>query len=321
VTRDVRGVVYAEFLIAFFPLFTLFTGTVQLALIAQASLVVRHAAVCAVRKAIVVLDDDPAEYDGEPRNALVTGRRDAVSDVALGVLRLIAEVPIGDAPVEIPRDQPVQDGARLAAVRSAAYLPLAAVAPPIELWTSLFARTRRGELSAQLSLAQTLGDSPWWRVLQGYGLYARFASAVSFPRAPRAPELRDPEEPFGRNEPVVARVTYVYPCTVPWAAALVCAPLIDLAALARTADAAATHVEHGELGEAVSGLESGFTSLRQSAADRTQLVTELGQAELPGLAVGWLAATSQPVVVLRGEAALPNQAAPYRYASEREDEP
>jgi hypothetical protein len=321
VRRDVRGVVYAEFLIAFFPLFTLFTGTVQLALIAQASLVVRHAAVCAVRKAVVVLDDDPAEYEGEPRNAFVTGRRDALSDVALDVLALIAEVPIGDAPSEIPRDQPVQDGARLAAVRSAAYLPLAAVAPPVELWTSLFARAGRGELSTESSLAQTLGDSPWWRVLQGYGLYARFASAVSFPRAQRAPELRDPEQPFGRHEPVVARVTYVYPCTVPWAAALVCAPLIDLAAFARTADEAATHVAHGELGEAVSSAESGFTKLRQSAADRAQLVSELGQAELPGLAVGWLAATAQPVVVLRGEATLPNQAAPYRYASERERAP
>lgn len=321
-TRDVRGVVYAEFLIAFFPLFTLFTCSVQLALVAQASLVVRHAAHCAARKAIVVLDDDPAAYDGEPRNRLVTGNRDVLSDVALRVLELVAGVPIGDAPSAVPRDQPVQDGARLGAIRRAAYLPLAAVAPPTELWTAQLARVGKGKLVApSLSLAQSLGDSPWLRVVEGYGLYARFAAAVSFPIAPAATALRDPEVPFARNEPVTVRVTYVYPCSVPWAAQLMCTKLLDLEAVARRVRGAKAQLRGGRLGEAAGGVESGISVLRQSAADRMQLVSELAQAELPGVAVGWLSATSQPVAVLRGEASLPNQAAPYRYPSETEEEP
>lgn len=60
---DARGVVMVETLIAFVPLFTLFLGIVQYALLAVAQLVVHHAAVAGVRSASVVLDDDPAYYD------------------------------------------------------------------------------------------------------------------------------------------------------------------------------------------------------------------------------------------------------------------
>ena len=65
--RDQSGVVLLEFLIAFVPLWTLFVCAVQLAFIAQASLIVKHAADSAARAAIVVLPDDPNEYGGEPQ--------------------------------------------------------------------------------------------------------------------------------------------------------------------------------------------------------------------------------------------------------------
>jgi Flp pilus assembly protein TadG len=68
--QDQRGVVYVEFLLAFMPLFIFFLGMIQLALVYSAKLVVDHAAYRAVRSAIVVLDDDPAYYNGEPRLTL-----------------------------------------------------------------------------------------------------------------------------------------------------------------------------------------------------------------------------------------------------------
>ena len=69
-TTDERGVVYLEFLLAFVPFFILFLCTAQLALVAQAALVVRHAALSAARQAVVSIDDDPAFYEGAPRKVL-----------------------------------------------------------------------------------------------------------------------------------------------------------------------------------------------------------------------------------------------------------
>lgn len=80
--RDERGVVMLEFLLAFLPIFVLFLGLLQLALLEVADLVVRHAAVAGARSASVVLYDDPQYYDGtatgdardaSPRMAVIRG--------------------------------------------------------------------------------------------------------------------------------------------------------------------------------------------------------------------------------------------------------
>ena len=63
---DENGAVYLEFLIAFVPIWTFSLCVLQLALIARADLLVRHAAEAAARSASVVLPDDPNEYGGEP---------------------------------------------------------------------------------------------------------------------------------------------------------------------------------------------------------------------------------------------------------------
>jgi Flp pilus assembly protein TadG len=62
--RDTRGAVYVEFLAVFMPLFIFFLSLVQLIFVQTASLVTSHAAMTAVRAAVVVLHDDPALYGG-----------------------------------------------------------------------------------------------------------------------------------------------------------------------------------------------------------------------------------------------------------------
>jgi len=67
---DRRGVVFVEFLIAFVPMWTFFLCVVQLALIAHADLIVKHAADSAARSAVVVLPE------GGPRCVRSRGRPD-----------------------------------------------------------------------------------------------------------------------------------------------------------------------------------------------------------------------------------------------------
>ena len=72
--EDTSGVVFLEFLMAVTPLWTFAACTFQLALIAHASLIVRHSADAAARSAAVVLPDDPAEYGGEPQMSVARHR-------------------------------------------------------------------------------------------------------------------------------------------------------------------------------------------------------------------------------------------------------
>lgn len=75
-----EGAAYVEFLLAFVPILILFLGLVQLGLLYGGNLVVQHAAHRAVRTAMVVLDDDPRYYDGEPR-LVIDGRPASADDV------------------------------------------------------------------------------------------------------------------------------------------------------------------------------------------------------------------------------------------------
>jgi Flp pilus assembly protein TadG len=62
--RDTRGAVYVEFLAVFMPLFLFFLSLVQLIFVQTASLITSHAAMTAVRAAVVVIHDDPKLYGG-----------------------------------------------------------------------------------------------------------------------------------------------------------------------------------------------------------------------------------------------------------------
>jgi len=91
--RDARGAVYVEFLVAFFPMLTLFLSVVQLADLYAAKLVVRHAAYRAARAGAVVFPDDPANY------AEASSKLDDVR--MAGIIVLHAKGTIIDGDVEV----------------------------------------------------------------------------------------------------------------------------------------------------------------------------------------------------------------------------
>jgi hypothetical protein len=74
--------VYVEFLIAFFPILTFFLGLVQFGFLVAAKLCLEHSAYTAARAASVVLYDNPAFYDGQPRGAVSGKRHDAIAYAA-----------------------------------------------------------------------------------------------------------------------------------------------------------------------------------------------------------------------------------------------
>jgi hypothetical protein len=182
---DSRGVVMLEFLIAFVPVFALFLGSVQLALLAAAQLVVQHAAICGARSASVVIDDDPRFY-AAPRNQLWTA---------------------GGA-----------DGPRLTAIRRAVHAPLVAIAPDAQVVRGLL-----GARAKRASVEHALGTSGRARFDQESTRYLPIATALVFPIEPGADEVV--RGSFELADRVSVRVTYLLPCVVPIVARLACKPL------------------------------------------------------------------------------------------------
>ncbi len=196
---DAGGAAYVEFLIAFLPLFTLFLGMVQWALMGAADLVVQHAASRAVRSAVVVLDDDPERYDGAARLRI---DMDGSSDVQSPLTRVLG-VACPDPTAAFGGSR---GGPRIAAIRQAAGFPLIAIAPS----------------SAQLRDAdsvRTAIDDPACRATAGSTAYNAAALAVTFPSAPGSSSLRTT---FARDDQVTARVTYAFHCGVPLINRLMC---------------------------------------------------------------------------------------------------
>jgi hypothetical protein len=73
IARDRRGSTYVEFLIVVVPFCLFVVCVLQTALLEFADLVVERSANAAARSAVVVLDDDPRYYQGEPRNKVARG--------------------------------------------------------------------------------------------------------------------------------------------------------------------------------------------------------------------------------------------------------
>jgi hypothetical protein len=82
--EDARGVVYLETLVAFMPVFMFFLGTLQLADLSVAHLIVQHASSTAARAAVVVLPDDGAYYEDHENSQVhqYTGLRRADVELA-----------------------------------------------------------------------------------------------------------------------------------------------------------------------------------------------------------------------------------------------
>ena len=281
--RDERGVVYVEFLLAFFPLLLLFFAVCQIALITSARLVVEHAAQSAVRSAIVMLDEPPSEFDNAPRGDLSQGRPPSgtVAEELLKALGLdsgqaesgfalpdVAAVAGAIAPFS-GAGGAGQSGARMAPIRTAAYFPLLVLAP------------RPSTLSG--TGAQSLGDAlpKGFEARMRFGLaYSRAATVVTMHDAPGEEALA--VEPIEPKAPITVRVTYFFQCGVPLVRALICDTLATLLAPAG-----------GVVG-----------APPNKAAARLKLVESPGSLQA-------LAGAGSRFVVLTAEATLPNQGAHY----------
>jgi hypothetical protein len=206
---DARGVVLVEFLIAFIPVFVLFLAIVQLALIAAAQLIVRHAAYAAARSATVVLDDDPRFYAGAARGSLSAGRDPDADWERRFARRFDARTP-ADPGVSA-------DGARMAAIRRAAHAKLAAIVPDAVFAASALARTR------QSSVADALGARPASRLALAFSGYAAASTALTFPDAPGSSRLQT--DAVAAQGELTLRVTHLFACLVPFVSWLLCSRL------------------------------------------------------------------------------------------------
>ena len=187
--RVQRGTIYIEVLLALMPLLISFLGITQLALLHMGQLVVTHAASRAVRAAVVILDDAPQYYDNAPRNDL-----DArVARDQAGILKALED--LNDGYAELTSGTQVQGGARLNAIRQAAYHPLSVLAPAV---------------GGEKTLEQEVGGSPWIRIALGSLLYTRAAASVSV------------NTPSGPRSPVTVKVAYLVSCGVPLVGPLMC---------------------------------------------------------------------------------------------------
>lgn len=208
---DDSGLVYLEFLLAIVPVLLVFLGTVQLALSAAAQLVVRHAAVCAVRSAIVVLDDDPEHYNGAARGQLgdASSPTSTLTDLAKNVAQGTTFQKILEQ---------LTATSRLDVIRRAASAPLAPFVPSVSDVIRWF-------LHDAPSVARAVGSSGLDRPLFGLLLYDAATVAVTFPDAPASTTLATSTV---SGDLVTVRVTYLFHCGVPLIAALACKSLDDV---------------------------------------------------------------------------------------------
>ncbi len=198
---DEDGAVYLEFLIAFVPIWTFSLCVLQLALIARADLLVRHAAEAAARSASVVLPDDPNEYGGEPTMS-VARNRFTIGDLGSLLNRVVPmrRVPSSGGVAAAFSDRVLGNlgRSRLNTVRLAVHVPLMPLAP-FDVGTD-----------RQPSLRKAIGGK---RSLLSSVYYQPFAVAVTFPGA---------ENDIVIGPEVTVRVSYAYQCTVPLARRVLC---------------------------------------------------------------------------------------------------
>lgn len=99
---DRRGSTYVEFLIVVVPFILFVLCVFQTALLEFADLVVERSANAAARSAAVVLDDDPAHYQGEARNAVTAGGARELA-IRQGAANTLAALHEGDPQADSER--------------------------------------------------------------------------------------------------------------------------------------------------------------------------------------------------------------------------
>ncbi len=291
---DERGAAYVEFLIAFIPLFIMFLGMVQMSLMYAGDLVVQHAASRAARAAVVVLDDDPQYYDGEPRMTVARFGFSSSEEGLSAILRIFGAGAGGGG-----GGPGASGGPRLSAIRTAASLPLASISPSME------------QLVDADSVMTAIG-SPETRAATGVFIYNDSAMGITFPVSPGANSYR---EDFDHGQQVTTRVTYLFHCGVPLASRLMCDtyPTIRLGPAAALIEDIIRDAGDGSLtwDDARERLRRIDESRRRHERDEDAI----GELETAGASdlmyLTW--ATGSRFKVMRGEATMPIQSALYEY--------
>lgn len=306
------GVVYAEFLMSFMCFLILFVCSVQLAVLATASLVIQHAAVQAVRAAVVTIDDDPAFYDDGHRKHLESKGGGKGSDGTEKAMAMIAKLT-GHSPAGLG----ARGTERVNRIRNAAYLPLSVISPTAEQvarWVP-FATSVNPAL-AESSLYDDIGDNPVLRMVVGLGVYSRIGAAVTFPESPRSEKLRSSSDAeFQDHETVTVRVTYLLPCNVPLARDIVCDNAVGLTGLPDAVRSSVQAVTNPGL-ESFERAYRTWTNTHQKGGELKQSMRELVRAEWSSLQLAILTRMGERFAILTAEASLPNHGASYKYYSE-----
>ncbi|MBK8169932.1 MAG: pilus assembly protein [Sandaracinaceae bacterium] len=302
--RQTRGAVYVEFLIVFIPVLTLFLGSIQAALLYGANLVVRHSATTAARAAIVVLDDEPENYDDQPRNS-VTKPSGGSSSNSEGLLSTLTDLLGGGSGGSSggssgdSQSTSTLGGKRFSAIRSAASLPLLGISPSLQ------------DLTGSQTLRSAIGTSNVSR-LAGAFLYNKAAVAVTFPQSPNSGEY---QTTFAYDEDVTVRVTYMFNCAVPIVNRWMCDSYLALKTgyptemLSQLADM----ISNGATLNEIQAFQAAYQQRRDRLQAQQPGMEEIEQgAESPNLGY-LLMLTGSRFHVLRQEATLPNHAGRYEY--------
>lgn len=303
-----RGAVYVEYLISFVPVFIMFLGVIQLSLMYAARVEVQHAANTAARAAIVVLDEDPQYYGGAPRLTLVNGAGGGGFGMPGGggdkVTQLLSRLGISGGSIpgwsSAGSAMPGMANARYSDIRAAASIPLLAVSPSLE------------ELVGERSIYQSIGGDQDDRAMAGATLYNRFAVAVTFPDRPGSNNFKTSFDE--RDRTVTTRVTYMFHCSIPFVSRFMCSDFGVLTGSGLSSMAASRAL----------GSIAGGSNTRSIAA---RLTGEMGRggangavelmlgADAPWLGFSTLGSGAR-FRIMRAEATLPLQVAPYQYPSE-----
>jgi hypothetical protein len=310
VRYDQRGAVFVEFIICFIPMFVFFLGITQLAFSYATKIVVQHAASKAVRAAMVSEPDPKRDCpNGDPGDD-----RDAAGFKTL-------QDPFSMEPSSNGGGQGPTGGGEeeesplLTKIRAAAYLPLAAMAPPVAAYPLV------GGDGLLAVLAKELGQYTT-RFAAGYFIYNRSHAAVTFrDQDGKVLEPQPRRLPEGR---VTVHVSYLHYCMIPLASRIMCNPIYDLAGLRReigpgkAALKAVTDLDMNSViqskganvTQALDGIESASDRIQERIATAKHVYGELMNAEYPALLAPW-ALNSSMFQMIESEASMPFQHASY----------
>jgi hypothetical protein len=239
-------------------------------------LVVQHAALCGARAAIVVLEDGPKDYADAPRGNLKDGE-----PLDFNLAGVLASLGLDD--VRLPSlfgnktddRSEEQRGARMVSIRAAATMPLLLAAPNESTVT----------IGGNDSVAGSL-PSDFIARLPFSLEYTSMAAAITVHTATNTEELASVKIP--RNAPITVRVTYLMPCGIPVARALMCQTLASLLK---------SSTDSPSVGSAFGSEESvlarrlrhaqGVQALKHSVSPTARFIVLTAQTTLPNQGAGY----------------------------------